>query len=176
MEYISVFISVLALLLSAFTFYWVQLRVKHSLHLVRIDKPTEFQKPIFALVNSGTKDILITSITGGFIDATGQIKAYPAQRVQVGQQHSMLLCAGTSTQCNITFLEEPPKAFSVGTGTLRDKSVPNVYDFIFEIEIHWVDSQAQSHNAKAQIGKYGFAEGGGISSFSPLTQKHDLYK
>lgn len=173
---ISITISVLALLLSLFTFYWVQLRVKHSLHLVRIDKPTEFQRPIFALVNSGTRDILITSITGGFIDATGQVKAYPAQRVQVGQQHSMLLSAGTSTQCNITFLEEPPKAFSVATGTLRDNSVPKVYDFVFEIEIHWVDSQAQSHSAKAQICKYGFVEGGGISSFSPLTQKHDLYK
>jgi len=50
MEYLSISLSAIALMLSAFTFYWVQIRVRDRLHLVRIDKLGEFMNPMFALV------------------------------------------------------------------------------------------------------------------------------
>ncbi|MFC6671124.1 hypothetical protein [Marinobacterium aestuariivivens] len=175
MKYVPIVISLLALCLSVFTFYWVQLRIKHKLHLVRIDKVEEFDIPIFALVNSGTKDVLITSVVGWFKHSDAQGSTSPSQRVEIGEKSSMLLKASTAVQCRITFLEEFTKSF-VTSGKLREGSTPDIYEFKFMVEIGWVDSQAHSHKARAEIAKYGFSEDRGIRMFSPLEAKHDLYK
>ncbi len=175
MEHASIVISVLALCFSAFTFYWVQLRVNHRLHLVRIDKIGEFKNPLFALVNSGTKDILITSVAGRFEHGDTQGGTYPSQRVKTGEGPSMLLKAGTAMQCNILFLEEFSQTF-IKMGKLRKDSTPDIYEFALTIEVGWVDSQAHSHKGDAKIAMYGFSEDQGIRTFSPLESKHDLYK
>ncbi len=175
MEYISIAVSIMALSLSAFTFYWVQLRVKNKLHLVRIDKIAEFKEPLFALVNSGTKDILITSVLGHFIDKDELGGTYPAQRVEIGEGASMLLKAGSAVECKISFLEDFTNAF-IKQGKLIESTLPEIYEYVFEIEVSWVDSKAQSHSGKAQIAKYGFSENMGARMFSPLQAKHDLYK
>jgi hypothetical protein len=175
MEYVSLIVSVLAVCLSVFTFYWVQLRVNHKLHLVRIDKIGEFSSPLFALVNSGSKDILITSVVGRFEHGDAQGSTYPSQRVEIGEELSMLLKAGTSTQCKINFIEDFTNTF-VTNGKLRDGTTPDIYEFEFIVEVDWVDSQAHSHKASASIAKYGFGKDKGIRMFSPLEAKHDLYK
>lgn len=175
MEYVPIVISVLALCLSVFTFYWLQLRVKHRLHLVRIDKIAEFKNPLFALVNSGTKDILITSVVGRFEHSNAQGSTYPAQRVEIGEGPSMLLKSGTAVQCKIIFIEEFTQTF-IQMGKLRDGSAPDIYEFVLTIEVGWVDAQAHSHKGDAKIAMYGFGEDKGIRMFSPLEAKHDLYK
>ncbi|MEW8051331.1 MAG: hypothetical protein AB2809_13240 [Candidatus Thiodiazotropha sp.] len=175
MQYLTIFISVLALSLSAFTFYWVQIRIKNELHLVRIDSLGDFRIPSFALINSGTRDILITSIAGRFIHAEGHSGTYPNQYVDIGEGHSMLIKAGTSVPCKINFLEELDESF-VMQGKLRKNVNTVFYDFVFEVVVDWVDSLAQSHKGRAQIATYGISEDLEIRSFAPLEAKHDLYK
>lgn len=174
MASISIVISALALCLSGFTFYWVQLRVKHGLYLVRIEKMDGITNPTFALVNSGTRDILITSVKGWFEGANKKSGISPAQRIEIGEGPSMLLPAGKMVQCRIIFLEPFSKKF-VLSGLLQKDSNPAIYELEFEVRVSWVDSFAHNHQRSARIAKYGFTENQGIRTFSPLEAKHDLY-
>ncbi|MCG7488487.1 hypothetical protein MHN79_03195 [Vibrio sp. Of14-4] len=175
MEYVSLIFSALAFGLSSFTFYWVHLRVNHALHLVRINNNGEFNSPRFAIVNSGSKDILVTSISGWFVQSD-QARFSPAQRVEIGEGPSMLIKAGTATQCKINF---PASSFTnsfVTSGKLLDGLTESIYEFEFTIDVDWVDCQACSHKVSVPFAKYGFEESGRIRSFSPLDTKHNLYK
>lgn len=175
MKYIPIIISSLALLLSFLTFYWSQLRVKHKLHLVRIDKIGEFMNPQIALVNNGTRDLLITSVRGRFEHADKQGSSTPAQRVEIGEGPSMLLSSRKAVQCKISFTESFTKNF-VEHGKLRKGDSPEIYELAFYIDVEWVDSHAESRSSSSKIAKYGFNKDGKIMLFSPLTGKHDLYK
>jgi hypothetical protein len=175
MEYVSISLSTIALGLSVFTFYWVQLRVSDRLHLVRIDKLGEFMNPMFALVNNGTRDILITSVQGRFEHANNNGGTYFPQRLETTDGSSMLLSAGKAMECRLIFQEMPAGNF-VKNGKPREGSVPPVYEFEFDVEINWVNASAQSHSSKARIAKYGFNEDAKMMIFSPLEPKHDLYR
>ncbi|MCO7247528.1 hypothetical protein [Halomonas sp. Mc5H-6] len=174
MEYVSISLSAIALGLSVFTFYWVQLRVSDRLHLVRIDKLGEFKNPMFALVNNGTRDILITSVQGRFQHADYNSGTYFSQRLETTDGSSMLLSAGKAMECRVIFQEMPTGNF-VNKGKPREGSVPPVYEFEFDVEVNWVDASAHSHSGQARIAKYGFSEDAKMMMFSPLEAKHDLY-
>ncbi|WP_171040874.1 hypothetical protein [Marinobacter alexandrii] len=175
MEYVSISFSAIALALSVFTFYWVQLRVRDRLYLVRIDKLGEFMNPMFALVNNGTRDILITSVQGRFAHADKNGGTYFSQRLETTDGSSMLLSAGKAMECRIVFHEMPASNF-VNKGKAREGSSPPVYEFEFDVEISWVDASAHSHTCEARIARYGFNEDAKMMMFSPLEPKHDLYK
>ena len=175
MEYLSISLSAIALMLSAFTFYWVQIRVRDRLHLVRIDKLGEFMNPMFALVNNGTRDILITSVQGRFEHADENGGIYLSQRLETTDGSSMLLSAGKAMECKLDFQEMPTPNF-VDKGKAREGTSPPVYEFEFDVEISWVDASAHSHTSEARIAKYGFNENAKMMMFSPLEPKHDLYK
>jgi hypothetical protein len=175
MEYLSISLSAIALGLSIFTFYWVQLRVSDRLHLVRIDKLGEVMVPMFALVNNGTRDILITSVQGRFQHADNNGGTYFSQRLETTDGSSMLLSAGKAMECSIVLQEMPVSKF-VNKGKPREGSVPPVYEFEFDVEVNWVDASAHSHSGQARIAKYGFSEDGKTMMFSPLEAKHDLYR
>lgn len=174
MEYISVVISIIALLLSAFTFYWVQLRVKHELHLVRIDNVFDFDSSNFALVNNGTRDILLTSIQGWFKFPRNGNSVHPTQNVILLDGASMLLQAGKALHCRIEFSERLPEEDFI-QGHVLENSKPIIFQLPLEIRVTWVDIAAKSHEGAACIAKYGLSLEGS-QHFSPLKAKHNLYK
>lgn len=86
--YFSVVISFLALLVSAFTFYWTSLRDKKAFYLVRIDNINSRMQPEFAIINAGNTDILVTSVLCAFENSDGMSWEIPdEQRLVDGKIH-----------------------------------------------------------------------------------------
>ncbi len=176
MEYAAITISVLALLLSGFTFYWASLREVRKLFLIRIDKVGYFSNPEFALVNGGSRDLLITSIECGFVAESEIVGCfYPAQIVNFEENDSMHLAAGKSLHCKVKFTEG--FSASIIKEALRDEnSSPPIYLRRFKINVSWVEPNGEDKRASVVPNKYGFSESGKIMSYIPLIKKYDLYK
>jgi hypothetical protein len=168
-------ISAVALIVSVLTFYWTHIRVRKTLHLIRLDKVGEMEVPRFALVNSGTRDVLLTSISVCFDNLVTKSKFFRAQRVHIGEGPSMLLAAGTSVQCRVEF-PEPVSGTFAKTGEKSGDADNTVYLHVLTVVVQWVDITAKQHTAHASIGKYGYDVSGKYRSFVPLDAKHDLYK
>ena len=174
MDIAAIIISSLALILSAFTFYWLNLREVKKFYLIRIDK-TPNMKPEFALVNGGIKDILITKLECGFEDPDGNGVMYPSQRIEINENDSLLLQAGRSFHCKVSFPEKFTSRFVEG-GELVTNSNPPIYSRKMRINIQWVEQNGDSYEKATHISKYGFRENGDICMHSPLQSKYDLYE
>jgi hypothetical protein len=168
-------ISILALVFSGFTFYWLNIRERKKLFLVRIDRLSLEQIPEFALVNGGSKDLLITAVECSFRGERINTCIYPAQTVELNDDGSRLLQAGKSYYCKIKILSDYDSEF-VLDGDLRPDTTPPIYLKKFRVDVSWVESSGASHKASADICKVGFTEDGHEAFSSPLEQKHELYK
>lgn len=172
---ISIAISFLALGFSAFTFYWLNIRDVKRFYLLRIDSMIGGMRPEFALVNAGSKEILITSIACGFKNKEKNGSSYPAQQIEYNESNSLLLQAGKAIHCKVTFPEPFTVAFAL-EGQRRPNKEPEIYEREFHVDVAWIDSNGEEGKASATIAKYGFSESGEIRMRSPMEKKHDLYK
>ncbi len=175
MELAAIFISASALSLSAFTFYWTSIRVIRKFYLIRIDRMAATMTPEFALVNGGSKDILITMIECGFDNKDKNGCAYPAQRIQIDEGDSLLLSAGRAFHCKVRFLEPFTRSFAL-EGEPRAGTIPPIYQKEMRVDVAWIEQNGANHKASAIISKYGFSEDGHITMHSPMAIRHDLYK
>ncbi len=132
--------------------------------------------PEFALVNSGSEDILVTSIMCGFNNAKNNGSSYyPGQDIVINDKSWPLLMAGKSYYCSVKFLEKFTPSFAQ-EGELRPQSTPNIYQREMKVDIEWIELNGESHGASAVISKYGFTENGHMKMHTPMEEKHDLYK
>lgn len=173
LETVAVFISLLALILTLFNFYWSNLRHLKKLYLVRIDSLLPMMQPEFALINGGSEDILITKIDCGFEDKDGGI-FYPAKRINIDHSESMLLQAAKAFHCKVVFTETFNSKFGE-SGHLLKGTTPPIYTKDFVIDVEWAEISGNTHSKKVKISQYGF-NGGDIVMHSPLQKKHELYK
>lgn len=172
---ISIIISILALSLSIFTFYWTNVRDVKLFYLLRIDRVTGGMIPEFALVNGGSKELLITTITCGFDNKEKKGTFYPAQQIEYNESNSLLLQAGKAIHCKVHFPEPFTPSFAL-EGELRPNTEPAIHERELHVEVVWIDSDGEEGNASAVISKYGFSENGEIRMHTPMKKKHNLYK
>lgn len=175
MELAAILISALALGVSVFTFYWTSIREVKKFYLIRIDRMAAMMTPEFALVNGGSKDILITTIECGFDNKDKNGCSYPAQRIQIDEGDSLLLSAGKAFHCKVRFLESFTSSFALD-GEKDERITPPIYQKEMRVNVAWIEQNGMSHKASAVLSKYGFAESGHISMHMPMVSKHDLYK
>jgi len=175
MELVAIIISVLALGLSGFTFYWTSIREAKKFYLIRVDRMAAIMTPEFALVNGGSEDILITTIECGFDNKEKNGCAYPAQRIKIDESDSLLLQAGKSFHCKVQFLEPFTSSFAQ-EGEIVPRAVPPIYQKEMRVDVAWIEPNGENHKASAVISKYGFSEDGHIRMHTPMKIKHDLYK
>lgn len=175
MELAAILISALALSLSVFTFYWTSIREVKKFYLIRVDRMAAMMTPEFALVNGGSKDILITTIECGFDNKDKNGCAYPAQRIQIDEGDSLLLPAGKAFHCKVRFLEPFTSSFAL-EGEKDASAVPPIYQKVMRVNVAWIEQSGVNHKASAIISKYGFSEDGHIRMHTPMVIKHDLYK
>jgi hypothetical protein len=70
-DYIATFallISVFTFFISAFSFYWINMRKSTGFQLVRLNTTSSIS-PYFALLNTGNYDILVTRIDCAFLNS-----------------------------------------------------------------------------------------------------------
>lgn len=175
MEQASFFVSIAALALSALTFYWVNLREKKNFYLLRVDRIGAFSHPEFALVNGGSKDILITKVECAFIGSETNRCLYPMQRIECGKSGELLLSAGTAVHCRVDFPEPFTSSFAA-EGVVREGTTPIIYEHTLRIDVAWINSNGENYSTSVNISKLGFRESGEPCSMSPLEEKHDLLK
>lgn len=175
MKYAPILISILALAMSVFTFYWMNVREKKKFYLLRVDRMVNVDNPEFALVNGGSKHLLVTTIECGLESDEDGGCFYPPQRIEYGNNESLLIESGNAIHCKIIFPEPFTSSFAK-TGTLLSNSVPEIYQHKFRINIAWIDSHGDNFSATAFLSKYGFRSDGALCMHSPLQKKHDLLK
>src|SRR4051812_4867249 len=111
MQFAPIIVSALALAASLFTFYWINLREKRALYLVRIDKLGHFGDFHFALVNSGKKDVLLTAVAPYFEGSEKGSFFYPASRIIARDAATDLLAGGKAVEYRIEFPEPFSESF-----------------------------------------------------------------
>ena len=174
MDIIAIILSGLALILSGFTFYWINIHTHKKFYLLRIDNLSAGFAPEFALINGGNKDILITSLSCGFRNHDGTSCSYPAQQIESDESDSFLLPAGKAFHCKVKFTEPFSPAFAKdGSKEINGPLV--LYTMDMKVNIDWIDHQGNIRASSADISKYGFDKTGHIRSRAPLQKKHDLY-
>jgi len=168
-------ISFFALAVSCFTFYWATLRHKKAFYLIRIDNLATRINPLFALINAGNSEILVTSVLCAFEDADGNGWEAPDGQniVEGGGVFSIL--PGTTRHCEI----ELPSHFSedfLKTGLFKNQGGLDLYYKDMMIIVEWIDTKGFEHKAEPRIRNYGFTPNGQATLHKPLIKLHNLYK
>lgn len=175
MEIAAIVVSVLAFALSAFTFYWLNIREINNLYLLRIDRMAAFLVPEFALVNGGSKDILITTIECGFQNKKHNGRDYPNQHITFNESRSLLLQAGKAIHCKVIFPEPFTSSFAL-EGERMKNTKPATYKRRFYVDIAWINSKGENSKVSVAISEYGFCENGDMCMRSPLQRRHNLHE
>ena len=169
---VSTYISLAALFLSSFTFYWTSVRSKNNLYLVRIQPISADFDPEFAIVNASSNDVLVTDLTCGF-KAKDDSTFYPSQTIVINQVGNRLIKSGEAVHCKVKFTEPFTKTF-VSAGELDTGSKPNLYLHELTVQISWVSGSGVVQEKNVSICKYGFREDGHCSFSRPLGHRFDL--
>lgn len=103
---LALIVSSAALLISLASFYWANLRDRKSLKLVRVDHLMGFISPSFALVNSDTRNVILTSIRLGFRDHDSARISYPELKLHADHKGKSQLAAGESVHYSALFPQE----------------------------------------------------------------------
>lgn len=169
-------IALLALFVSAFTFYWTSLRNKKAFYLVRIDNYLAIRvRPEFALVNAGNKDILVTSVLCAFEDGNGKGWTSPDDQSLADGENSFSIPAGKTKHCKIDFADNFDEEF-IKSGILDTDGRAGLYHKDMMVIVEWVDASGTVHKASPKIVKCGFNSNGHITISKSLGKRHDLYK
>jgi hypothetical protein len=169
-------IALLALFVSAFTFYWTSLRNKKAFYLVRIDNYVANRvRPEFALVNAGNKDILVTSVLCAFEDGDGKGWISPDDQIHTDGENSFSIPAGKTKHCKIDFTSNFDEEF-IKRGILDADGRAGLYHKYMMVIVEWVDAGGNVHKASPKIVRCGFNSNGHITISKQLGKRHDLYK
>lgn len=169
----TIIISCLALVLSAFTFYWTTLHNKRAFFLIRLANPPSTEPSQFALVNGGKYDLLITSLVCFFENKDKSGGLYPAQRIHFQESEGMLLQAGKAFHCRVEFIESFTSTFAIAGE--QDAKFGNLYCHTMNVEIQWVEMDGTLHKRAVPHSRFGFDASGQIRMCASLDSKHDLY-
>lgn len=160
----SLLISLLALFVSAFGFYWNSLRVKRSFYFQFISNFVYGMVPQFALVNAGNRDILITSINFGFQGKDKSSSFYPAQDIHLDGGDSNLIPAGKVFHGKIIFNEPFTSAFAK-----EGEASPLHSGFKFDLylSIQWVDGGGRFEMRTVPYAECSLSSEGKMQAFGP---------
>ena len=130
-------------------------------------------RPEFALINGGTRDILIIGVTCIFEHKEKGSASCPAQASQIGQDNAMLLAAGKACRCKIEILEHFSSDFAKQGN--KDKTMGGLYVFPVNVQIEWADMDGKLFRKTIRHSEFGFAEDGGLHLCKPVAQRVNLY-
>jgi hypothetical protein len=174
---LALVVSSAALLISLASFYWANLRDRKSLKLVRVNHFTGLIGPSFALVNSGTRNVILTSIRIGFRDHDRTRRSYPELKLHADPRGKSQLAAGESVHYSALF---PPEGLGseISTGGKELSGYINnepVFTKETCVSVGWVDSKGLAHSAEGYIFEFGFNKSGAVCCQSPLEETVELY-
>lgn len=174
MSHLSITVSVVALVVSVFTFWWTNVREKRALYFVRLSKlgsPTSFD---FALVNAGKSDVLVTEvhlILQGHDTSTGHLPVIDVQTTG----DSKVVQAGKALEFRTRFLHAFGETFILGG---RKDNSWSFYTFTLGVRLSWLDSSGKLHVATPMHSFLGLQTTGSSQAVRPFTEhsaKHELY-
>lgn len=169
----SNYISLLALLVSLFTFYWTTIRKNSNFTLVRIDNINVGLLPQFSLINGGSDSLLITSVSCGFVSMDGTRTVHP--RLISGKQVFSLEPRKPMHYITNFDAKDLNESLAEGGEFIKNGS----FDLYFKdmiVIIDWIDLSGVERSSNALISRYGIDENGRLSMHKPLKKHHDLYK
>ena len=172
----SSLIALLALLVSLFTFYWTSIKRKEALYLVRIDNINYGLAPEFALINSGSDDVLVTSIHCAFEQADGKGWIVPNIKSLGSNGYTFTLQPGKSHHCIVIFDEKDINENLAEGGKYKEHGSLKLYHKDMKVIVEWLDYKGREHEAEVKIVNYGIEKDGSLRFFSPLEKHHELYK
>lgn len=172
---ISVVIAIISLSVSFATFYWANLRDKKSLHLVRIDRSGGFMGVSFAIVNSGTRNITVTSIDLGLRNGEGNSITFWLWDIASASKSQSFIESGQALHY-VARLSETVDQDLVKSGHINSECSEEVYSLDLCIQVSWVDSKGQSYKSSGYLFTYDFRLSGQIFSRGTLDSKVELYK
>lgn len=177
MVWVPIAISVLALITSAFTFWWGNVRRKRALYVVRINKVDRIHDFFFALVNSGNSAVLIAGISVLFEGPTKGSGFYPGAKVTSSAGESNLVEPGKA----IEFCAMLPESLSehFAQSGKREPEWQDLFTHPLFLEVAWVEMTGAVHRARVSHSKVGFEASGMIRGVAPITDwnaKADLYE
>ncbi len=171
---LSLVVSVSALVVSGFTFWWSNVRDPKKLSLVPLSRIGIFEGPIFALANGGKRDILITGLQVYFETMPDGSRFYPGVSISGGDDGKAdLLGAGKLLEFRASFLEKFGANFAQ-SGRKGDPW-PDLHSHYLGIEVEWVDPNGNVHTARVIHSKVGFSDDGKIMGKAPMTKKPTNY-
>ena len=165
-------LSILAIVISGFTFWWTAIRNPKKLNLVNV-KNYIGMMPEFAIVNGSNKDILITSISCVFSNNIKNKSITPMQQIKCEESECWLLKTESAFHCKVTFPEPFTSAFAK-EGLYDEKN--KFYLHTMHIEIAWVEMDGKYYKKTKEFIKYGFRETGQIAQYNPFVKQVSLYK
>ena len=175
MQGASIVLSIRALLLSLFTFWWSNLREKRALYFVRVHKLEPFEAIAFALVNGGKGDVLVTSILLAFEGAQKGSRYYPAIKVDGGEDGKAdLITAGKAVEFRISFLEEFTPTFAAQGR--QAWPWPHLHSHVATVELAWIDASGRDYSAKVFHTRFGFEPSGKLRAIAPFNKPNERYE
>ena len=177
MEIVAFIFSVIAICLSLLTFYWRFIRNVKKIYFVRVTRMGMFFRPEFALVNAGSKDILLTDLLCGFATTEGEPQGtfWPEQRIDFESDGSLLIPAGKSKHFMVEFIEKAHPGMTK-QAIKEESDFGDTYWRDVQIDISWVDNHGKDYRASIKPSRYGFNKEGKIAGSKPLLKKWELYK
>jgi hypothetical protein len=168
-----VIISIFAIALSAFTFYWTALRNRKSFVFIRLSEISAREKFEFALVNGGKTDVLMTRITGKFENKAEKSAFYPEQRVTIKESSGMLVPAGKAIRCIVEFTEPFTSSFVLTSP--EDETKGRLHVHPLSVEIEWIEMNGTLHERTIPHSDVGFGSDTKIRMIAPARQATSLY-
>lgn len=170
MEVTSLIISIASFAFSGFTFYWLSVRKRDALFLVRVDSFGRGLMPEFAFVNSGDYDVLITDVKCFFNGADKSTGAYPEQQLRIHSEGSFLLEKGKLLHCSAEFRNPLPESvFALGAPSTRmEIQGEHLRMLDLNVVVKWVRSDGESFSHEQTLFQYGVSSKGVLHSRSPL--------
>ena len=172
---IAIVISILALTFSVFTFYWISIRRKQSLQLIRIQSFGSMA-PEFVLVNGGNHEILITRLMCSFSNKNETSWQYLKQQINNNESDSFLLPSNKSYHCRVNFLEPLNKEFFRDGKEEVLGSAP-VFTKNMKIDVDWIETSGREYTNSIYFNTYSFSKDGNVFLSKPFSdkKKYDLY-
>lgn len=173
MEIVSLTISLIALSLSGFSFYWVYLRRVKSLLLSPINRIMA-RNIEFALANNGTEEVVVVSVGWAMRGRDKDSKTWLSQKHKLLDGQTMNLKPGQIFRIESRLNETELKEFAENNGE-RDLSMkPEGVKLTLVVEIGWIDANDGLLAAEVEYVEYSF--GSGVASRPILKAPYDLYR
>ena len=172
----SDYISLTALAVSLFTFYWTSIRYKRSLHLVRVQGLFRDSEAEFVLINGSNMDVLFTSIRCAFGLENEHEYTILSEKVYGPNNLSFILEPGSSYHYKGKFNQ--PIFLGYFQGQEKEQRTHEhqpLYHSDYFVIVEWLDMNGKEHQVECKLGSFGFDDEGEPVSFAPQGKLYDLY-